>query len=139
MFCGSMSTSTSDGALLSQLARYVINGLAATAIHYCVLRYELEVLRLPSAGLANFVAALVGISASFVGSRYFVFRQLQEPILRQATKFIMLYAAIACMHAALLFVWSDVWQLDYNAGFVFAIVIQIIGSYFGNRYLVFAE
>lgn len=133
-----MSATTSDRAgLFWQLVRYVINGLIATAVHYAVLRTGLQVVHLPSAGLANFIAALFGITVSFAGSRWFVFRQTREPILRQAGKFVTLYAAIAVMHAILLFVWTDLWRLDYNLGFAIAIVIQVIGSYFGNRYLVF--
>jgi putative flippase GtrA len=135
-----MSASTTDRAdVLWQLIRYVINGVVATIVHYAVLRMGLEVLRLPSAGVANLLGALFGITVSFAGSRWFVFRTVDEPLLRQATKFVALYAAIACMHAVLLFVWTDLWRLDYTIGFLLAIVIQVTGSYFGNRFLVFNQ
>ena len=133
-----MSATLSDRSdLLWQLVRYIINGVAATAVHYAVLRTGLEVVQLPSAGLANFIAALFGIAVSFTGSRWFVFRQTQEPILRQASKFVALYAAMACLHAPILFVWTDVWQLDYTIGFLIGIAVQVVSSYFGNKFLVF--
>ena len=90
-----------------------------------------------SARRANFLGAILGITASFAGSRYFVFRRVQESVLRKATKFVALYGAIAGMHAVLLFVWTDLWRFDYTTGFLIGIVVQIMGSYFGNRFLVF--
>ena len=60
---------------LGQVARYIVNGLFATAVHYGVLTFCLTVLQLPSAGVANLIAAVFGITASFFGSRYFVFRR----------------------------------------------------------------
>ena len=133
-----MSASSAEKVdLFWQFVRYIINGVAATIVHYTILRIGLQGLHLPSAGLANLLGAIFGITVSFVGSRYFVFRHFHEPILRQATKFVALYAAIACMHAVLLFVWTDLWRQDYNIGFLVGIVVQVIGSYFGNRFLVF--
>ncbi|MBS0641498.1 MAG: GtrA family protein [Proteobacteria bacterium] len=133
-----MSASASDRAeTLWQLVRYIVNGVVATLVHYGVLRAGLEVLHLPSAGLANFIAAIFGITVSFAGSRYYVFRRADAPILRQAARFGALYAAIACVHALILFVWTDLCGLDYTLGFGIALVVQVVGSYFGNRYLVF--
>jgi putative flippase GtrA len=133
-----MSASTAEKLdLFWQLIRYVINSVVATVVHYTVLRIGLESLHLSSAGLANFLGAIVGISVSFAGSRYFVFRRVQASVLHQATKFVALYAAIACMHAVLLFVWTDLWRLDYTTGFLIGTVIQVTGSFFGNRFLVF--
>jgi putative flippase GtrA len=120
-----------------QVARYVVNGLAATAVHYGVLSFCLELLKLPSAGLANLVAAAFGISASFLGSRYFVFRRPDEPIGQQAARFGTLYAAIACLHALVLALWTDYLGFDYRWGFLMATVLQAVLSYWGNKRLVF--
>jgi putative flippase GtrA len=117
--------------------RYAVNGGAATVLHYSVLRICLEWFHFPSAGLANFVGALFGISASFAGNRMFVFRRRSKPVLHQATRFILLYGSVACLHALLLFVWTDLWGLDYTIGFVIAIAVQVSASYSGNKYLVF--
>jgi putative flippase GtrA len=118
--------------------RYAVNGAAATALHYAVLRTCLEGFHFPSAGMANFVAALFGISASFAGSRWFVFKKGTKPVLQQATLFMVLYGSVACLHALLLFVWTDLWGFDYTIGFAIAIAVQVSASYSGNKYLVFA-
>jgi putative flippase GtrA len=120
-----------------QIIRYVINGVVATAVHFAVLTFNLKVLGIQSAGVANLLAAVVGISTSFLGSRYFVFRKTNGSILHQASKFVVLYAMIACLHGLILYGWSDNLHLDYRWGFLIATVMQVLFSYWGNKILVF--
>lgn len=117
--------------------RYAINGVAATAVHYGVLTINLRVLEFSSAGLANLVAALFGITASFIGSRYFVFQKADGSLLLQAMKFSGLYGAIAVLHGAILLLWTDWMRYDYRVGFLIATIIQVALSYVGNRRMVF--
>lgn len=121
----------------SELIRYAINGVVATMVHYGILSFNLSVLGFWSAGMANLVAALFGITTSFLGSRYFVFRKVDESVVVQAMKFSGLYGAIAVLHGAILLVWTDWMGYDHRAGFLIATVIQVALSYFGNRRLVF--
>ena len=120
-----------------ELLRYVINGIVATAIHYGVLTFNLEVLNFPSAGLANLAAAVFGIITSFLGSRYFVFRKTDETILLQAMKFSGLYGVIAVLHFLVLLIWTDWLGLDFRIGFLIATGLQVSLSYIGNKFLVF--
>jgi len=120
-----------------ELLRYGVNGIFATAVHYAVLMVNLEVLLMPSAGLANMVASLFGIGTSFVGSRYFVFRQTEKGFLAQAAKFGWLYGVFALLHSSVLLLWSDWLGYDYRIGFILATAFQIAGSYLGNKFLVF--
>jgi putative flippase GtrA len=134
-----ISTARSKVAALlaQQSVRYLINGLAATVVHFAVLTFNLKVLGWGSAGIANLVAAVFGIAASFLGSRYFVFRGSQEPLFKQVYRFIFLYAAIALLHGALMYVWADHYHLNYIAGFVVATGMQVLCSYWGNKRMVF--
>lgn len=136
-----MQTSTARSkvaALLAQQSvRYLINGAAATAVHFAMLTFNLKVLGWGSAGIANLVAAVFGIAASFLGSRYFVFRGSREPLFKQVYRFIFLYAAIALLHGALMYVWADHYHLNYVAGFVVATGMQVLCSYWGNKRMVF--
>lgn len=120
-----------------EVLRYVINGLVATAAHYAVLSFNLKVLELHSAGLANLIAASVGITVSFLGSRFFVFADASGSLVAQALKFGGLYAAIALLHGAVLLVWTDMMRLDYRIGFLIATAVQVSLSYVGNKRLVF--
>jgi putative flippase GtrA len=122
---------------IDELVRYVINGLAATGVHYGMLTFNLKVLGITSAGLANLLAAVFGITASFLGSRYFVFRDVSGPVLTQATKFGGLYAVIALFHGVVLLCWTDWLGFDYRIGFVLATLLQMSLSYVGNKRLVF--
>lgn len=121
----------------AEMVRYVINGLVATAAHYTALKFNLDVLDFASAGIANLIAAVVGISTSFLGSRYFVFRKTDESIATQAMKFSGLYSAIAVLHGLVLLIWTDWLGLDYRAGFLIATLFQVSLSYIGNKFLVF--
>ncbi len=103
-----------------------------------MLSFNLRVLGMPSAGVANFVAAWFGIAASFVGSRFFVFRRQPLHGRIRRVRFLILYASIACLHGLLLFAWTDVLHLDYSIGFLIATVLQTVLSYIGNKLLVFS-
>lgn len=120
-----------------QFARHVLNGLMATVVHFAVLSFNLFVLQFESAGLANLVAALFGASASFVGSRHYVFRAAHGHAIRQAASFALLYGLIAVMHGAILYVWTDLHALDYRTGFIIATCAQVVVSYVGNKTWVF--
>ncbi len=123
-----------------EIVRSVLNGLVATGVHYCVLAFNLHVLGFPSAGLANLVAAMFGIAASFLGNRYFVFLHGQCDTWRgQAARFVVLYGAIALLHGAVMACWADWLKQDYRIGFLMATVMQFVLSYIGNKLLVFRQ
>lgn len=120
-----------------ELLRYGVNGVLATAVHFAVLTFNLQVLHFSSAGLANLLAALFGIATSFLGSRYFVFPRTGESIAVEALRFSCLYGAIALLHGGVLLVWTDQLGMDYRAGFLLATVLQVSLSFLGNKFLVF--
>ncbi len=122
-----------------EVLRYLVNGVVATIVHYGVLSLLLEVLHLPSAGVANFLAATVGITVSFIGSRYFVFRNHTAGLGTQLWRFVALYALFALVHAGVLFVWTDLMHLDFRIGFIIATGLQMLMSFSANKLLVFAR
>jgi len=122
---------------LSQLLRYVINGLVATGVHFAVLSLLVEVVHVPSKGVANLLAAAVAIVASFLGNRIFVFAATQARASKQLWRFVLLYAAIALLNGGLMAIWSDLLKFDYRVGFVLISIVQFILSFLGNRLLVF--
>ncbi|MBK8973270.1 MAG: GtrA family protein [Hahellaceae bacterium] len=122
-----------------EIKRYIVNGLVATAVHYAVLHFNIEVVGIKSAGLANLLAAVVGITTSFLGSRYYVFRHTEGSIWTQAARFSGLYATLAVLHGLTLLVWTDWLGLSYTGGFLLATGFQVSLSYLGNKYLVFSK
>lgn len=120
-----------------ELVRYLINGIFATLLHFAVLSVLIEFAWVSSAGLASIIASSVGISASFLGSRWFVFRLADGDVADQALKFVVLYAGIALLNGLVLLIWSDVLHRDYRIGFVIATGGQTLISYLGNKLFVF--
>lgn len=123
----------------SEFVRFLANGMCATAVHYAVLDVNMRILQFPSAGAANLVAAGFGIVASFMGSRYFVFRAAAGSLRAQGTRFALLYAVTAMLHGTVLYLWTDVGGRDYRLGFILATSMQVLLSYCGNRFLVFRK
>ncbi len=124
-------------ARISEFARYIINGLSATLIHYIVLIFNLEWLDIRSAGASNFIAAIFGVTASFLGNHYYVFRNVRGNMLYQGMKFFLFYGLIALLHGAILLIWSDWYGFDYRIGFLLATALQVVISYLGNKYIIF--
>lgn len=120
-----------------QVIRYALVGLLATAMHYVALSFAMEVLDFASAGAANALAAVVGIFFSFLGNRSFVFNSRRQGIGLQGLKFGTLYALIAVVHGAILYVWTDRMGFDYRIGFLLATSVQFVLSFLGNKTIVF--
>ncbi len=121
----------------SQFFRYVVNGLVATAINFVALSLFIRLLADGQAWLASAAASIIGITASFLGSRLFVFPGAKGTVAVQAGKFLVVYALTACMHAAVLFLWTDTLGLDWRLGFVIATGLQVAVSYSANKFFVF--
>jgi putative flippase GtrA len=126
-----------DGVLGGQVVRYLINGVVATVVHYGALQFNIEVLNIQFASVANAIAAVFGITVSFIGSRYFVFRGQQSSVVKQGAHFIMVYVLIALLHATVMYVWADHLGMDYRIGFLLATGMQMVLSVLANKFLVF--
>jgi putative flippase GtrA len=121
---------------ISEAFRYLANGVFATAVHFAVLYAGVELLQLRSAGWSNLIASVFGIGVSFLGNRYFVFDD-RSHIAAQAKRFFLVYALIALTHGAVLWLWTDVWHLNYRVGFLIAVAIQVLLGYVASKYWVF--
>lgn len=120
-----------------QVLRYLVNGVIATLVHYAVLSLNLGLFGFRSAGLANFVAALFGIGASFLGSYLYVFPTARGRVVSRLVLFGGLYGLIAVLHGLLLWLWTDLCGADWRTGFVLATAVQMSISYLGNKHVVF--
>ena len=120
-----------------ELVRYGINGCLATLIHYAVLTINLNIFLMSSAGMANLIASIFGITFSFIGNRYFVFNEADGSLLKQVIRFSSLYGTIAILHGLVLLLWTDWFRFDYRIGFLIATALQVSLSYVGNKKMVF--
>jgi putative flippase GtrA len=122
-----------------RLMRYVLNGLLATGVHYLTLSVMIGPLGIRPVGLANLVAAITGTVASFVGNRRFVFKAVNAPVQKQAVHFAVLYAILAFIHSACMYLWCDILNRDYQIGFLLATGLQFLLSYIFNSRVVFGN
>lgn len=117
--------------------RYIINGVIATGVHYGILNFNILFIGIESVGIANFISAIFGITASFIGSRCFVYKGHTNSLKSQVIRFGFMYASIAVLHGFVLYLWSDIYLLSYHIGFLVATFLQVSLSYIGNKVLVF--
>lgn len=116
--------------------RFVANGLFATAVHYTVLTALIEVVHLKYAGVANGIAAIFGITASYLGNKILVFRSTTAHT-RTLPRFLLVYFLVALLHAGVLAVWTDYAKLPYTIGFLIATGGSLLSTYAFNRAFVF--
>lgn len=126
-----------DQIIRSQVVRYLINGVVATIVNFGALSLFIGFLPQGMAWFASALASCLGITVSFLGSRYFVFPGALGRVAIQVGKFIGVYGATACLHALVLFIWTDCWLLPWKIGFILATVLQVAISYLSNKYFVF--
>jgi putative flippase GtrA len=118
---------------------FFINGTFATAIHYGILFTFFDLMQLGSAGVASLVASAIASLASFLGNKYFVFQVTHDSVSMQATRFAALYLIVALFHGGFLLTWTDWLGWNYNLGFLLAVSLQVIVSYYGNKNYVFKK
>lgn len=119
-----------------EILRFLINGAAATAVHFAVLVVLIEVVGIVSAGLSNALASIVATCVSYAGNKIFVFES-QARHRDSGVRFIILYMGLLFWYAGSLFLWSDVLGFNYKMGFVIAVIIGTVLSYMGNKFWVF--
>ncbi len=62
---------------------------------------------------------------------------MQVPLVKQALLFILTYFCIALIHTCILYFWTDVYNLNYTLGFLMATAMQVVFSFFSNKFMVF--
>lgn len=122
-------------ATLSEIARFGAVGLAATAVHFAVLRAGVEILGLPPVAMNGF-AFLCAVSVTYVGQSVWVFRR---PGLSRAR--LMRFAASTLGglvgNVAIMALAVGPAGLPYEAGFLLALCLVPAATYLANKLWVF--
>jgi|GEM_PF-1286438 len=118
--------------------RFIVNGLAATATHYLSLLLLADLLGMRPVGLANFIAAALGVVVSFVGNHHFVFRSTQK---KQETvgRFLGVYGVMTVAHGVAMYLWADLALLPKTPGFVLITGGTAVANYLLGKLWVFAR
>jgi putative flippase GtrA len=117
-------------------ARFTINGLVATCVHYVAMVFAIHVLGILWYSLAYAFAFLFAVVTSFWGNKRFVFKNTQVQDF-QFVRFVSLYVTLLFITSLTMWAVSDYGGFHYNVGFIIALMLQFIGGYLGSRYLIF--
>jgi putative flippase GtrA len=112
-----------------RILRFIFVGIIATLTHYLSLLFFVEIIELGSYGFSNLLAALFGITVSFIGSKYFTFKSEHGSLTFQIPFFLLINFGLLALHGFWLTLWSDILKLNFHYGFVIALFFQIFISY----------
>ena len=101
-----------------ELIRYLINGLLATAVHFGILSFNLNIVDFASAGFANFIASLFGIGDVRSGQSLSCIPKDRGSDYDPGQKFGCLYGVIAVFHGLVLLLWTDGMLWTTGLGFL---------------------
>jgi putative flippase GtrA len=126
-----------DLIINNEKIRFVINGLIATSIHFLVLYLCVDFLMVAYYGISNLIGAIFGTVYSFLGNKFYVFKDSNSNIFVQSSKFIGLYTCMAINHGAFLYYWSDIFNYNYMLGFLLITTLNTVLSFLVNKYKIF--
>lgn len=119
------------------LLKYIINGLSATLFHYIILRLLLINFYFEYYATADFIAAFFGICFSYLGNKFFVFKHSSSNHFVQYFIFLIFYFLMMVIHSSIIFIISDIYNVNFNIGFVIATLFQFLFTYYVNKTIIF--
>lgn len=121
-----------------EVTRFGIVGLAATAMHYLVLTVLVELVRIPPTP-ANGLAFLCALGITYLGQSLRVFRKRSQHGVSQVLRFIVSLAVGLLSNMAIMAISVHAFKLDYQTGFLLALIFVPMLSFMINRSWVFRE
>ena len=119
------------------LMRYLLVGVLATALHYAILIGVVERLHgAPPLGAG--LGALAGAVLAYVGNRRFTFLDSRAAHTQALPRFMLIAAAMALGHAAIVWCGSSVLGLHYLLAQVLASAVAFLCGFQLNKTWSFA-
>lgn len=122
--------------VMTELSRFAVVGITATAVHFAVLVLAVEQLSVAPAP-ANGIAFLVALSVTYLGQSLWVFHDRSRHGTAQMLRFAVSLAIGLAANMATMAVSVQVLGLGYQTGFVLGVVLVPALSFVINRFWVF--
>lgn len=122
--------------LVKQSGLFLVVGIAATLVHYLIILLLVDLLGWLRPTPATVVGSVFGIATSYLGNHRLVFEAAGRHQ-HYAPRFVLTYLVVMGIHAGLMFLFDEVWQLPYEWGFIVATGLSAVTTFLANRYLVF--
>ncbi|MTE01767.1 GtrA family protein [Paracoccus sp. YIM 132242] len=121
---------------MTEIMRFGIVGLVATAVHFAILTLGVEHLSIPATP-ANGLAFLCALSITYLGQSLWVFHERSRHGPAQMMRFAVSLAIGLLANMAAMAACVHVLGLGYRAGFVLGLVVVPALSFVINRFWVF--
>ena len=116
--------------------KFIINGLFATLVHFLVLLILISFSSL-NYGFSNFIGYIFSITSSFLGNKFFVFKDSSNMHITQVIKFIFLHIFLAINSGLALYIWTDINKYNFVIGFLGITALNTIISFMVNKFLIY--
>lgn len=120
----------------TEILRFGIVGLAATATHYVILRLAVETLAVPPTP-ANGLAFLCALSVTYLGQSLWVFQERSQHGTAQMLRFTVSILIGLSANMAIMALSVHALGLTYQGGFLLGLFLVPILSFVVNRFWVF--
>lgn len=120
----------------TEILRFGVVGLAATAIHYAILRLAVDTLEIPPS-LANGSAFLCAVCVTYLGQSLWVFRRHSQHGAAQMLRFIVSLGFGFFANVAIMALSVHALGLEYQNGFLLSLFLVPVLSFVINRFWVF--
>jgi putative flippase GtrA len=122
--------------LKKKAVKFFINGLISTLVHYLVLIFAIELIKIDNIILANLIAGIIAIFYSFISNKYYVFKAHNKNIFFQVLKFLILYLSTIMLHTVIMFFLTKT-GVDYHISFFVTSSFLAVISFIVNKIVVF--
>lgn len=121
---------------VTEILRFGLVGLAATAMHYLILRLAVEHLEIPPS-LANGMAFLCALSVTYLGQSLWVFQKHSQHSVGQMLRFAISLVFGFFANIGIMAVSVNAFGLSYQNGFLLSLLLVPALSFMINRFWVF--
>lgn len=121
----------------TEMARFALTGLAATALHYLVLTIGVELGGVAPTPMTA-IAFLCAVGVSYLGQAFWVFGAKGHDT-SQMMRFAVSVLVGLGLNVSIMTVATRILDLDYRLGFAAALLVVPITTFLLNRLWVFAR
>ena len=124
--------------LVRQGSRFVLIGIAATLAHFLTIVLLVEGAGFMGPTPATAIGSIFGIITAYSGNYWYVFEVDDARHHQYAPRFILVYVTVIAIHAGIMYLFVDHFELSYISGFCVATIISASLTFLANRHLIFA-
>lgn len=117
-------------------SRYIISGMFVTVFHLIILNLNVQILKVPSYAISNFIATVASFFFSYSLHRCYTFKS-KIKFFNGLWKFCLLNLFFLFFQTFSMYIFSDIYKFNYNLIFCINVTITIFLGFIFNKSMIF--